>query len=59
VKEQLELGIIEEAPSNPEWKRLFYVPHRPVIRKGAVSTKITMVFDASAKPSPEECSVNA
>jgi len=54
VIEQLELGIIEEAPNNKEGKRLFYMPHRPVIREGAVSTKIIMVFHASAKPSPEE-----
>ena len=57
VKEQLELGIIEEAPSNSEGRLLFYMPHRPVIREGAVSTKIKMVFDASAKPSPEEYSI--
>jgi len=58
VIEQLELGIIEEAPNNKEGKRLFYMPHRPVIREGVVSTKIRMVFDASAKPSPEEYSIN-
>ena len=57
VKEQLELRIIEEAPNNPEGERLFYMPHRPVIREGVVSTKIRMVFDASAKPSPEEFSI--
>ena len=58
VKEQLELGIIEEALEKPDGKRLFYMPHRPVIREGAVSTKIRMVFDASAKLSPEEYSIN-
>ena len=60
VKEKLELGIIEEAPSNPERKRLLYMPHRSVIWEGAVSTKIKMVFDASAKPSPKSTqSMNA
>ena len=58
VQEQLELGIIEKAPNNPEGKRLFYMPHRPVIREGADSTKIRMVFDASEKPSPEDYSTN-
>ena len=58
VKEQPELGIIEEAPNSTEGKRLFYMPHRLVIREGVVSTKIRMVFDASAKPSPEEYSIN-
>ena len=56
VKEQL--GIKEEAPDNPEGERLLSMPHRPFIREGAVSTKIRMVFDASAKPSPEEHSIN-
>ena len=38
IKEQLQLGIIEEAPDKSEGKRLFYMPHRPVVRDGAVST---------------------
>ena len=58
VKEQLLARIIEEAPDSLGGKRLFYMPHRPVIREGAMSTKVRMVFDASAKPSPEEFSIN-
>ena len=62
VKEQLQLGIIEEAPDNPEGKRPFHMPNRPVAKKqlqeGAVSTQVRMVFDASAKPSQEEYSIN-
>ena len=34
------------------------MPHRPVIREGAMSKIVRMVFDASAKPSPEEMSIN-
>ena len=58
VKEQLLAGIIEEAPDSLGGKRLFYMPHRPVIREGAMSTKVRMDFHASAKPSPEEFSIN-
>ena len=46
IKEQLELGIIEEA-------------HKPVIRESAaVSTKIRLVFDASCKPTVTDYSIN-
>ena len=34
------------------------MPHKAVVREGAVSTKARVVFDASAKPSPEEYSIN-
>ena len=47
IKEQLELGIIEEAPAKPTGKRVYYMPHKPVIRESAAGTKIRMVFNAS------------
>ena len=37
--------VDEMACGNP----LFYMPHRPVVRESAVSTKVGPVFDASAK----------
>ena len=46
-----ETGIVEEVPvdevacSGP----VFYMPHRPVVKESAVSTKVRPVFDASAK----------
>ena len=52
------MGIIEETPTQPTGSRTFYMPHKPVIRDNATSTKVRMVFDASAKPSPEAFSVN-
>ena len=58
IKEQLDMGIIEEAPTQPTGSRTFYMPHKPVIRDNATSTKVRMVFHASAKPSPETFSVN-
>ena len=58
IKEQLDMGIIEEAPTQPTGSRTFYMPHKPVIRDNATRTKVRMVFDASAKPSPEAFSVN-
>ena len=55
---KLDIGIIEEAPTQPTGSRTFYMPNKPVIRDNATNTKVRMVFDASAKPSPEAFSVN-
>ena len=51
IKDMAETGIVEEVPvdevacSGP----VFYMPHRPVVKESAVSTKVRPVFDASAK----------
>ena len=34
------------------------MPHKPVIKESAVTTKVRMVFDASAKPYPLANSIN-
>ena len=38
-----------------EW---FYIPHKPVIREEAASTKVRIVYDASAKAHPDAVSLN-
>ena len=43
-------GVIEEALQNPSGERVFKVPHKPVVKLTAVTTKVHMVFDASASP---------
>lgn len=58
VKEQLEAKIIEKVPEKPTGDKVFYMPHKPVVRKDATTTKIRMVFDASAKPNPLSASIN-
>ena len=58
VHEQIEQGIIEKVPEQPTGERVFYMPHKPVVRESATSTKVRMVFDASAKPHPLANSVN-
>ena len=51
IKDMAETGIVEEVPvdevacSGP----VFYMPHHPVVKESAVSTKVRPVFDASAK----------
>jgi hypothetical protein len=58
IEKQLESGIIEGAPEEPTGQRVYYMPHKPVVRDEATSTKVRMVFDASAKPGPNVNSVN-
>ena len=45
ISEQLEQGIIEQAPSKPTGKE-DYLPHKAVVRK---TTKLRIVYDTSAK----------
>ena len=52
IEEQLRMGIVEEAPEWPTGERVFYMPHKPVIKESAVIAKDRMVFDASTKPYP-------
>ena len=49
MKDQLKNGITEkvEGPGNPG--KVMYLPHQAVIRKDHSSTKLRVVFDASAK----------
>ena len=42
-------GTIEKLPNSPTGNRVFYMPHKPVIREDAATTKVRMVFDASVK----------
>ncbi len=59
LEEQKTEGIIESA-SNSSENREFYIPHKPVVRTCAESTKLRIVYDASARahntaPSLNEC----
>ena len=48
IADQLKEGIIERAPEVPQGRE-FYIPHKPVVREGAESTKVRIVYDASAR----------
>ena len=61
MKQQLELGIVELVPSTESDVpgNTHYLPHHPVIREDKSTTKVRVVYDASAKvgtaPSLNEC----
>ena len=57
IQEQLKEGIVERVVEEPH-ERVFYIPHKPVKRETSTTTKLRIVFDASAKPSEESPSLN-
>ena len=50
IVNQMESGIIEKAPDPHTANRVFYMPHKTVVREAAATSRVRMVFDASAKP---------
>ena len=57
IEQQLEEGVIEKMPTVAQPKKS-YIPHKSVIRKSAETTKMRIVYDASARASPEAPSLN-
>ena len=61
LQDQLAKGIIESAPSSPPTgSPVHYLPHHCVIKPGHTTTKVRVVYDASAKsssraPSLKDC----
>ena len=59
IRDQLNQGVVERAPKEITGRE-FYLPHRAVVRENAESTKLRVVYDASARehdnaPSLNEC----
>ena len=57
ITEQKEQGIIESA-DQPAQGVEFYIRHKPVVRENAESTKMCIVYDASARAHPTAPSLN-
>ena len=57
-QEQRKLGITEEVTDSGKIGETHYLPHQPVIRQDKETSKVRIVFDASAKsmgPSLNDC----
>ncbi|KAJ8018117.1 hypothetical protein HOLleu_44067 [Holothuria leucospilota] len=59
IKDQLDAGVIEEVKSKrPDGLRVHYIPHLAVSREDKATTKLRVVYDASAKTRNEGKSLN-
>ena len=57
INEQKKEGVVE--PANAPAKGVeFYIPHKAVIRESSESTKLRIVYDASARANPTAPSLN-
>lgn len=57
IREQLQNNVVEVAPVEVVGKE-FYIPHKAVIRETAETTEMRIVYDASARATPESPSLN-
>ena len=57
IQDQLSSGIVELAPE-PASKKEFYIPHWPVVKETFETTKLCIVYDASACDRPDAPSLN-
>ena len=57
IQEQLREGIVEPAPEVATGRE-FYIPHKGVNRENAESTKLRIVYDASAREKDNQPSLN-
>jgi len=58
-EDQLKRGIIEKVSQNSSLNTLVhYIPHHPVIKQQSATTKVRIVFDASAKTQKSNLSLN-
>jgi len=52
IKDYLKMGIVEKCNNDKSFDR--FIPHHPVVKSEAVSTKIRIVFDASSKETGQQ-----
>lgn len=58
IKEQLASGVIERVGESGKADRVHHISHLAVIHKEASTTKLKVVYDASAKSGKESASLN-
>ena len=54
-QEQIQAGLIEEVHDEAECGNVTYLPHREVAKDQSVTTKVWIVFDASARLKEQPC----
>lgn len=51
IQEYITLGHLVPAEKRPEHEKLYFIPHHAVLKPDSLTTKLRVVFDASAKTS--------
>ena len=57
IREQLEEGVVEQAPAEVTGRE-FFLPNRAVVRRNAEMTKLRVVYDVSACAQEKAPSLN-
>ncbi|KAK3744106.1 hypothetical protein QZH41_016799 [Actinostola sp. cb2023] len=57
IQEQIKDGVVESA-EEPAVGREFYIPHKPIVKETSETTKLRVVYDASARGSATGPSLN-
>ena len=58
IKDQVEVGIVEEVAELDKVDMVHYLLHQAVVRKDAVTAKVRIVYDASSKGFKTKASLN-
>ena len=58
IQDQLDRGMIEDVPRGFTTNQIHYLPHHSVLKPTATTTKLRVVYDASAKCSEKLASLN-
>lgn len=58
IDDQLKKGVIEKVPNCSNHSKKHYIPHHAVVNPAKATTKMRIVYDASAKTKKENKSLN-
>ena len=58
MKDQLKSGILQLVPKETKAETVHYIPHHPVIKDEAETTKMRIVYDCSARENQQSPSLN-
>ena len=49
IQEQIQKGVVEDAPTTDDLAQLHYLPHHVIVRTDKDTTKLRAIYDASTK----------
>ena len=63
IQDQIKEGIVEKVDEDceqemTEGEKVWYLPHRPVVKESGATTKLRIVYDASSKSTKNSAFLN-